>query len=279
MSVHDAYARLTPYELSFPNLDVARGHFSAIRNEAEVRGVDAVDPAVFLLLTATSRALREIRGAQDDLGLVHQYGLLIYHAFHFFEAGERLYFLRSIVLRRLLEDESASGNWSLVLEPAAGYVQLPQHLVWARPGAGSPPESLDGFFWARSGADRFAVLLALGLRTDRPGLSVVPLSDLPVAEAQDWTRMRMREDDIDFSSTLPGSEIEGLYELCSCGEALKLVARVLRRLETVTGTELVNTRAAPDDGPRASALAYHVIDRCPKHPGDGGRSGRDHGRS
>lgn len=277
MSVHDTYARLTPYELSFPSLDVARGHFSAIRSEAEDRGVDAVDPAVFLLLTSTSQALHEIRGAHDDPGLLHQYGLLVYHAFHFFEAGERLYFLRLMALRHLLEDQSIAGSWSLVLEPAAGYVQLPQHLVWVRPEAESPPESLDGFFWARSGADRFAVLLALGMRTDRPGLSVVPLSDLPLAEAQDWTRMRMREDGIDFSSTLPGSEMEGLYELCSCGEALKLVVRVLRRLETVTGAELANTREAPDDGPRPSTLAYYVVNRCAA--GDGGRSGRDHGRS
>ena len=279
MPVHDAYARLTPYELSFPDLDVARRHFSAIRSEAEVRGADAADPTVFVLLAATGQALREIRGADDDPGLIHQYGFLIYHAFHFFEAGERLYLLRSSVLRGLIQDEPASGSWSLVLEPSAGYVQLPQHLVWVRPEAGSLPESLDGFFWARSGADRFAVLLALGMRADRPGLSVVPLSDLPVAEVRDWTRMDMREGGGDFSSTLPGSEIEGLYELCSSGEALKLAARVLRRLETVTGVELANNRAAPDDGPQASALAYRMIGRRAEQALDGGGSGRDRGRS
>ena len=278
MPVHDAYARRTPYELSFPDLDVARGHFSAIRNEADAHGVDTADPALFVLLAATGQALREIRGADDDRGLIHQYGLLIYHTFHFFEAGERLYFLRSRVLRRLIEDEPVPGSWSLVLDPGAGYVQLPQHLVWVRPETGSLPESLDGFFWARSRAARFALLLTLGMRADRPGLSVIPLSDLPVAEAWNWAGMDMRVGGCDFSSTLPGSQMEGLYELRSSGEALKLAARVLRWLEAVIDVGLVKTTATPNEGPQASALPYRMIDERTDHvPGPGG-VGRGHGR-
>src|SRR5690606_2919081 len=212
--------------------------------------------AAFVMLAATGQALREIRGPEDDPALIHQYGSLLYHAFHFCAAGEPLYVLQSSALRELLEQEPATSGWTPALRPVAAYVQLPQHLVWVRAAPGLPPESLDGFFWSRSGTERFALLLALGMRADRPGLSVVPLTDLPVAEAAAWTTMAMREGGVDFSSSLPGSEMEGLYELRSSGEALKLAAGVLWRLETEAGIEPARPAPPGDGGPRASALRY-----------------------
>jgi hypothetical protein len=275
MSGHDAFARLTPYELSFPDLDFARRHFAAIRREGEARQVELGDASAFVMLAASGQALREIRGPQDDPALIHQYGFLLYHSFHFCEAGERLYLLQAPALRELLDADPAIEGWTPALEPRAGYVQLPQHLVWVRAAPRLPPESLDGFFWSRSGPDRFGLLLALGMRADRPGLSVVPLGDLPIADAGDWTRMAMREGGGDFSSSLPGSDLEGLYELRSSGEALKLAARVLWRLETVAGIDDARRETgAPVGGPRPSALRFRRVARLPKRPSSGGRRSR-----
>ena len=256
MAVHDAYARLTPYELSFPDLGFARMHFRAIRREAEARGVDLRDPTAFVMLAATGQALREIRGPDDDPALIHQYGFLLYHSYHFCEAGEPLILVAAPAVRRMLDGAVESAGWQPDLEPTAAYVQLPQHLVWVRAIEGAAPESLDGFFWVRMSDERFALLFALGMRGDRPGLSVVPVPDLPIDEAGDWARMEMREGGGDFSSTLPGAEIDRLYELHSTGEALKLAARVMLGLER---EGVGDPSPAPEnggDGPRPTRLAY-----------------------
>ena len=271
MPTHDAYARLSPYELSFPDPESAREHFQAIRLEADARGADLRDPTGFVMLGATGQALREVRGAEDDPGLIRQHGLFLYHSFHFHDLGEPLYLLRVSELRRLLDTEP-TGDWIPALRPAAGYAQLPQHLVWVNSGPDAPPESLDGFFWAQSGAERFSLLFALGMRPDRPGFSVVPFPDLPLVEAADWMRVDMREDGDDFTSSLPGAELEGLYELRSSGEALKLTARVLRRLGATRDVDAMC--ASPDHAevgaPRPSRLRYRGVGESP----GSGRSSR-----
>jgi hypothetical protein len=281
MPGHDAFARLTPYELSFPDLDFARRHFAAIRREAEARGVDLGDASAFVMLAATGQALREIRGPEDDPRLIHQYGFLLYHSFHFCEAGEPLYLVQAPALRELLDGDPPGAEWAPALEPRAGYAQLPQHLVWVRAAPGLPPDSLDGFFWSRGTADRFGLLLALGMRGDRPGLSVVPLADLPLAEASEWTRMEMREGGRDFSSSLPGSELDGLYELRSSGEALKLAARLLWRLESAGGIGSAEKPAAQPDGsagPRPSALGYRRVGKRPGRVSGRSQPGRRSGK-
>jgi hypothetical protein len=259
MAVHDAYARLTPYELSFPDLGFARLHFGAIREEAEARQVDLRDPTAFVMLASTGQALREIRGPEDDPALIRQYGFLLYHTYHFCEAGEPLYLASAAAVRPLLEQQPDTAGWQPDLEPSAAYVQLPQHLVWVRAVESVPPESLDGFFWVRTGVDRFGLLFALGMRGDRPGLSVVPVADLPIDEAGDWSRMDMRDGGGDFTTTIPGSEIDGLYELRSTGEALKLAARVLWGLERDGADEAVAAAPSEDGGPRPSNLAYRRL--------------------
>ena len=266
MSLHDAYARFTPYELSFPGMSPARAHFDAIRSEADAREVDARDPSSFVMLAAAGRAVREIRSAEDDPALIRQYGLLLYHAFHFHEGGEALYLIETEAIRDLLDGDPEILGWAPSLgEPAghaAGYVQLPQHLVWVRSQEDAAPESLDGFFWVRSSDEHFGLLLALGMRGERPGLSVVSLAELSLNEVSEWSSLQARDKGDDFSSSIPGSELEGLYELRSGGEALKLVARVLWKLECREGV----SHGAPSvgskvGGPRASGLAFRRIGR------------------
>jgi hypothetical protein len=240
--------------------------------------VDLCDASAFVMLASTGQALREIRGPDDDPALIHQYGFLLYHSFHFCEAGEPLYLVQAPALRELIEREPPKVEWSPALEPRAGYAQLPQHLAWVRAAPGLPPDSLDGFFWSRGPAGRFGLLLALGMRGDRPGLSVVLLADLPLEEASDWTRMEMREGGRDFSSSLPGSELDGLYELRSSGEALKLAARLLWRLETAAGIEPGRKGVAPSpDGsptPRPSALDFRRVGTRPGRAATRGQPGR-----
>ena len=153
------------------------------------------------------------------------------------------------------------------MSDTAGYAQLPQHLVWVRSDEDSPPESLDGFFWVRSSDEHLGLLLALGMRGERPGLSVVSLGELPLAEASEWSRLPARDGGGDFSSSIPGSDLEGLYELRSGGEALKLAARVLWRIECGGGSsDGVTPEGSSSDGPRASDLAFRRIGR---HAGSG----------
>lgn len=260
MAVHDAYARLTPYELSFPDLEFARRHFAAIRREAEARQVELRDPTAFVMLASTGQALREIRGPQDDPALIRQYGYLLYHTYHFCEAGEPLYLVPSGALRQLLDAPADVAGWRPALEPESGYAQLPQHLVWVRPSEELPPESLDGFFWVRTGQDTFGLLFALGMRGDRPGLSVVPLDELPIADAGQWILLEMREGGGDFASSMPGADLDRLYELRSTGEAIKLAALVLRGLERGTLGAPTTARAPNDAGARPSALAFRTLE-------------------
>ncbi len=266
MPPHDAFARFTPYELSFPDLSQARAHFDAIRSEADARKVEVRDPSAFVMLAATGQALREIRSAEDDPALIRQYGLLLFHSFHFCEEGEALYLVEAGTLRDLLDKDPDTSGWTPSFGEtaghAAGYVQLPQHLVWVRSEDGAPPESLDGFFWVRSGADHCGFLLALGMRGERPGFSVVDFSDLPLNEACDWSSLQAREEGGDFSSSIPGSELEGLYELRSVGEVLKLASRVLWRIECGEGgSHGVRPVESGGSGPRASELASRRIGR------------------
>jgi hypothetical protein len=123
------------------------------------------------------------------------------------------------------------------------------------------PESLDGFFWMRSSAEHFELLLALGMRGERPGLSVVAISDLPLSEVSDWSRLPAREEGDEFSSSIPGSELEGLYELRSAGEALKMAARVLWRLECgEERSRVLRSVESGGGGPRASELPFRRIE-------------------
>jgi hypothetical protein len=96
------------------------------------------------------------------------------------------------------------------------------------------------------------------MRGDRPGLSVVPVAELPIADVGDWAAMEMREGGGDFTSTMPGAQLDGLYELRSTGEALKLAARVLRGLDHGRLSE-PGTAPAGAEGPKATGLAYRTL--------------------
>lgn len=233
MAVHDAYARLTPYELAIPGREFAETHFAEIETEAETRGFDLLDPEAFVMLAAAGAALREIRGEEDDPGLIEQYGALLFHGFHFWRSAEALYLCDLRTVRYLVESDPGIGRWKASVPSSAGYVQLPRHLFWARSDEEGPAEPLDGFFWALSASDTLSILAALGMRDDRPGLSVVPIDPVPLAEVAEWAAAEVREEEgRDFESTLPGGDLDRLYSVVTGGELLKLAALVLWYLES-----------------------------------------------
>jgi hypothetical protein len=269
MAIHDAWARTTPYELFLPGEDFADERFAALEAEAEERGGDLSDPDRFVLFMAAGETLRELRGPDEHPERIRQHGLLLFHAYHFRKAGEPVWLLPTPAVRYLIEGFGASEA-SPRPPGAAGYLQLPQHLFWARPeggGAGEGgqtsggepgPESVDGIFWVVAG-ERLHVLTVLGLRGDRPGFAVAPLPPVPAEDTALWAATDMRgEGEEDFRSDMPGAELESLYELRTAGEILKLLARAFHLM--TAGTPRRETPAEPEEqGPRPSRLPFHRI--------------------
>ncbi len=231
MRIHDRYARVTPYEMAMPGRAFAEERFELIREEAGRRGVDIWDPGAFSMLEQSRRAIADIRIEDENPVLFVQYGVILFHAFHFWSAGEHLYLLGNEAARQVTRAGPPSGpaDWPFAAPSRAGYVQLPRYLFWARPEARGPAEALDGFFWVLTPAHRLHLMVASGMRSDRPGLGVMPVPEIPGEEASQWAAATVRERGDDFASTLPGGE-----DLCSIetlGEVVKLAGRLFRQLE------------------------------------------------
>jgi hypothetical protein len=256
MSFHDDYARVTPFELAFPDREAATTLMEEVRVEAEARASDPGDPGAFVMLGTVGEFLRELREPAAPADAVHQYAALVFHAYHFLAAGAPVFLVGTHVARYLV-DEGLDGPAPPVPAPA-GYVQLPRHLFWLQTTADGPAEAVDGLFWTVA-QGRFHALLAVGLREGRPGLSVVPLPEAPVADMGGWSRARIREDGPDFSTTLPGGEMDGLLSLVSAGEVLKLAARLFSYLARFPGAVTEGTPGA-GAAPVPSSLRYSRVD-------------------
>jgi hypothetical protein len=125
------------------------------------------------------------------------------------------------------EGEAASRPEADAL-PHASYFQLPQHLFWIREDAADQPVSLDGFFRTLRGGTLHVLAVAALHGGGSDGFRVLPLPGVPLADAPTWLATAMREEGEDFRSEMPGAELEGLYEIRTAGELLKLVARLDR---------------------------------------------------
>ena len=231
MRIHDRYARVTPYEMALPGRAFAEERFELIREEADGRGVDIWDPGAFSMLEQSRRAIADIRVEDDNPVLFVQYGVILFHSFHFWSAGEHLYLLGNEAAHQMTRAGLPPGpeDWAFAAPSRAGYVQLPHYLFWARPEAGGPAEALDGFFWVLTPAHRLHLMVASGMRTDRPGRGVMPVPEIPAQEASRWAAADVRERGDDFASTLPGGE--GLCSIETLGEVVKLAGRLFWQLE------------------------------------------------
>jgi hypothetical protein len=251
MSLHDDYARITPFELLFPKRVVAASLSDSIAEEAAGRGADDRSPDAFVTLGVVTDFVRSIEGADAPAGALVQYGALAYHAIHFLRAGARLYLLETSAARRLVERSSDHRP-----EPPApaGYLQLPRHLFWLD-GGDQVPESVDGVFWTIPDGERLHALVVAGLRADRSALRVVPLPQAPLGEASAWLDLAVRDDGADFSNDMPGAALEALLGFSTSGEVLKLLARFFA-FASACPSALVPREAGGTGDPEPSALDY-----------------------
>lgn len=257
MSLHDAYARRTPYELAFPDGATALELAARVEDEARALGVDAHAPGAFLALGAVQAFARGLSGPDAPPGALPQLAALAFHSVHLARAGCPLYLLSTHAARYLVEGAPPG-------DPApptpAGYLQLPRHLFWAELSEGAAPESVDGLFWTATPAGTLHVMLVTGVRPERPGIAVIQLPEAPLADAATWLGAAVREDGPDFGSALPGGDLDGLYAFRAAGEALKLVGRLFAYVQAVP--EALEDRlpeAASPPGPTPSSLPFKRV--------------------
>lgn len=232
----DGHLRITPYELAFPDNDFAESRFHAVEQEAQTRDADIQDSGAFLLLAQVGRILQELGERASPSALVPTFGPFLFHAFHFHRAGKPAFLVETSTLRYLLEADAAPPGWRGEMPATAGYLQLPRHLIWARPeGQDGPAEAVDGLFWTGSSPGRLDLLVVTGIRGDRPGFSVLPVPPVSMEEAMKWMTRPAREKGDDFATTLPGGELDRLYSLETQGEVVKLAARILSHVSTGEG--------------------------------------------
>jgi hypothetical protein len=230
-------ARLTPYELILEPLESE--DFPAIRAEGEQRGSDVHRRDQFLLLGHAGATLDQMVAEDADPESLDEYGELLYQGFEFWSYGRRLYSFNDAVTAALTEPDYDIGEW-IFAAPPASYLQFPYQKLWARVAADAPYEPLDGVFAVAADTAHLAdsgvhlrAQMVLGLRPDRPGVSLVSYRDdldpLRVATraARPW-----RAEDVPYANAIPGGERMGYRTLATTSELEALVIRAFHYLDT-----------------------------------------------
>ena len=234
-------ARITPYELILESLEVDA--FPAIRAEAEQRGKDPRRRDQFLLLGFVGASLKDIMPDDAPTDAIDEYGELLYQGFQFWSFGHRLYSIGEDVVKLLTADEYEMDDWILAAPPAC-YLQFPYQRLWARVAADAPFEPVDGCFVVvdetapapQSGAHLRAQLV-LGVRPDRPGVSLVSYrTDLDPHTASRVAHAPWREGSAAFANAIPGGERKGYLTLATTSELEALVIRAFHYLDTNPGS-------------------------------------------
>ena len=68
MSLHDAYARITPWELAFVSDEDARKFVSSVQKESEGRGADPQILESFLTMASVDQFILGLEGAERRKG-------------------------------------------------------------------------------------------------------------------------------------------------------------------------------------------------------------------
>jgi len=226
MKHHDAYLRRTPAELLFSDVAEAQETIAGLSAEASELGIDPTDPLALAQVPGVGRVLASVRPEGEDPHAAHAYSSLLYFSVHSLSLPEPALLVDESLARRATGDDPLGWqDWDGNPPQPAGYLQLPRNLFWLSPANDRPAEAVDGLYWVHSGGALW-VMIAAGLLPGRPGFSAVMLDRLPAGDAPAWYRAAMREESVEFSSTLPGGELSGFYSLDSAGEALKLLVRL-----------------------------------------------------
>lgn len=240
--------RQDPYTLVFGAESMDERLFPPIAEEAEARDQPLDDPDRFLFLSSVGKLLQAIAGSEPyeegaspgegEKEALRQYGRLLFHAFHFWRDRRTRVALDEEKLRWLLNEVTSVGDWTLRPPARSGYLRLPRNLVWAAPAPELQPEPADGFFWMLAEPEgeprRLHVLLALGVRPDRAGFSVVSATGV-LDDEPHWAELDARPGGTDFETTLPGGELDELYSIQSAGEVLKLASLAFWELDPASG--------------------------------------------
>lgn len=227
-------ARPTPYGQVFAHAIFEGEYFPAIVTEAERRGTDTRDFEQFLRLEEVGTLLGRLvpaaeRGGHPSAAAVAQHAKLLYQALHHWREGARVYAVEPEVARALLATNPAPVTGALSVPVASGYAQWPANLLWARVTREQAPEPVDGFFWTigtSASGEWLDLLLVLGVRSGRPGLSLIDVNaPLHGGAPAEWEAAEGRAEADDFANILPGGELSGLHALVTTAEALKLAGR------------------------------------------------------
>jgi len=227
---------MTPFELIFENVGFDTDRFTQLRTEADTHGATTIGE--LLALPTGGALIRELTPDAEGVErteLVWQVGALLFHAFRYWLHGRVVYRFSEEAVHALLAQQR--DEWKFRAPAAAGYIQLPRNLFWGRPADDAAAEPVDGFFWsaprAEEGArgERLDVLLSLGVRVGRPGLTVVPIALEPGSDVAQWADVQTRADGSDFDNVLPGGELQGYRALTTHAEALKLAVRAFRHID------------------------------------------------
>lgn len=255
MSLHDAWARVTPLEMLFSSPDATRDFLAGVAEEAEGRGALPELPHSFVTMATTSDFISSVAGEGASDAEIQRVSALAYHVVNFHRLDGRFYFLDTAASRYLTGGAPAAVA---PLPARAGYAQLPQHLFWLENGD-SAPESVDGFFWTVTGDGVLHSLVVTNVRPDGTGAGVVPLPEAPAASSAEWLDVEARGDGNDFATAIPGGDLDRLYGLSSSGEVLKLLARLFAYLHAVPDAASTGSVPADAEAPRPSALPHLVI--------------------
>jgi hypothetical protein len=220
------------------------------------------------MLPAAGALLHELSPPEGGKEVIAQVSALLFSAFRYWHHGRHTYRITAPLLRQMFDNAVATAATAAAATPAAGdtplrppvpagYVQLPRNAVWARVSEDSAAEPVDGFFWSAptadesGGAERLDLLFALGVRPDRPGLSLFDVSLEAASQLAGWETVKARPVGNDFDNVLPGGELQDYHAIITAGEALKLAALCFRRiadLEWRASTDGSSTVHVPSHG-------------------------------
>ena len=214
--------RRTPYELVFGQSGIEEQEFPAIIAEAEASGVADSRRDQFARMSSVGSLLGRLLPEDVDPASLDDYLDILFHCYHFWQAGRPLYVIEPELVRSLIESRPDLRDWSPEGDRRTAYFQFPRNQFWAAVTEGQPPEPADGMFVRVGNGESTEVrlLTVLGMRPGRAGFSVATL-------VTDVERAREIDEPGAFRSDIPGADLAGIYSLQRSSEAATLGLRLL----------------------------------------------------
>src|SRR5216117_2457066 len=102
-------SRPNPYDLVFAHPEFENEAFPAIREEADVRGVDVRDKTQFIMLTTVGELVRSLLPGDASGSAVTQFGAIVMQAYHYWLADKPTFEIAESRLRELLDPNTVIG--------------------------------------------------------------------------------------------------------------------------------------------------------------------------